>query len=135
MSESHQQNLASTFSTNNKSPAQYKIFGAAACHHLLADSKLNLVLATLIILLCGLHNFASMFTAASETWRMWGAGKFMVVEGQVMESMKWQRQPLPCEMSDVAHAIFDGADGLLLGTATSIGISPVEVTRRPPVNL
>lgn len=66
---------------------------------------------------------------------MWGAGKFMVVEGQVMESMKWQRQPLPCEMSDVAHAIFDGADGLLLGTATSIGISPVEVTRRPPVNL
>ena len=59
----------------------------------------------------------------------------MVVEGQVMESMKWQPQPLPCEMSDVAHAIFDGADGLLLGAATSIGTSPVQVTICPPANL
>lgn len=51
----------------------------------------------------------------------------MVVEGQVMESMKWQPQAEPCEMSDIAHTIFDGADGLLLGAATSIGVNPVEV--------
>ncbi len=51
----------------------------------------------------------------------------MVVEGQMMHSMKWQSQALPCEMSDAAHAVFDGADGLLLGGATSIGINPVEV--------
>lgn len=51
----------------------------------------------------------------------------MVVEGQVMDSMKWQARPLPCEVSDVAHTIFDGADGLLLGAATSIGVNPVEV--------
>ena len=51
----------------------------------------------------------------------------MVVEGQVMESMKWQPQAVPCEMSDIAHTIFDGADGLLLGAATSIGVNPVEV--------
>ncbi|KAL0036669.1 hypothetical protein WJX79_004969 [Trebouxia sp. C0005] len=57
------------------------------------------------------------------------AGKFMVVEGQVMESMKWQPQALPCEMSDVAHAIFDGADALLLGAATSIGNTPVQAVQ------
>ncbi|KAL0052368.1 hypothetical protein WJX82_000973 [Trebouxia sp. C0006] len=57
------------------------------------------------------------------------AGKFMVVEGQVMDSMAWQPQALPCEMSDVAHAIFDGADGLLLGAATSIGITPVQAVQ------
>ena len=45
-----------------------------------------------------------------------------------MESMKWQSQPLPCEVSDIGHAVFDGADGLLLGAATSIGINPVEVS-------
>lgn len=59
----------------------------------------------------------------------------MVVEGQVMESMKWQPQALPCEMSDVAHAIFDGADALLLGAATSIGNTPVQVTTCPPAKL
>ena len=57
-----------------------------------------------------------------------GAGKFMVVEGQVMDSMKWQSQPLPCEVSDIGHAVFDGADALMLGAATSIGINPVEVS-------
>lgn len=128
----HQQDLAITFSTNNKCPAQYWIFNAAACHHQLAHSKLNSVLATHIILFCGLHTFASIVTAASKTRRVWGAGKFMVVEGQVMDSMAWQPQALPCEMSDVAHAIFDGADGLLLGAATSIGITPVQVTTSLP---
>ena len=54
----------------------------------------------------------------------------MVVEGQVMDSMKWQSQPLPCEVSDIGHAVFDGADALMLGAATSIGINPVQVSFR-----
>ena len=58
------------------------------------------------------------------------AGKFMVVEGQVMDTMKWQPQPLACEVSDIGHAVYDGADALMLGAATSIGINPVEVS--PP---
>ena len=57
------------------------------------------------------------------------AGKFMVVEGQMMGSMKWHNQPLPCELSDVANAIFDGADAVMLGSPTSIGINPVEVSK------
>lgn len=52
----------------------------------------------------------------------------MVVEGQVMDSMKWQTQPLPCEVADLAYAVFDGADALMLGAATSIGINPVQVS-------
>ena len=52
----------------------------------------------------------------------------MVVEGQVMDSMKWQSQPLPCEVSDIGHAVFDGADALMLGAATSIGLNPVKVS-------
>ena len=60
-------------------------------------------------------------------------GKFMVVEGQMMGSMKWQNQPLPCELSDVANAIFDGADAVMLGSPTSIGINPVEVSKVKPI--
>ena len=52
----------------------------------------------------------------------------MVVEGQVMDTMKWQAQPLACEVSDIGHAVYDGADALMLGAATSIGINPVEVS-------
>lgn len=59
------------------------------------------------------------------------AGKFMVVEGQVMESMRWQQQPLPCEVCDVSTAVFDGADGLMITSATSIGTNPVQVQMLP----
>ena len=60
----------------------------------------------------------------------------MVVEGQVMDTMKWQAQPLACEVSDIGHAVYDGADALMLGAATSIGINPVEVSLPlPPLPL
>ena len=55
----------------------------------------------------------------------------MVVEGQMMGSMKWQAQPLPCELADVANAIFDGADAIVLGSPISIGSNPVEVPSMP----
>ena len=57
-----------------------------------------------------------------------GAGKFMVVEGQVMHSMSWHSRPLRCEVSDVGHAVFDGADALMLGSATSTAANPVQVS-------
>ena len=44
-----------------------------------------------------------------------------------MESMRWQQQPLPCEVCDVSTAVFDGTDGLVLTSATSIGSNPVQV--------
>ena len=60
-------------------------------------------------------------------WSVVNAGKFLIVEGQVMESMRWQQRPLPCEVCDVSTAVFDGADGLALTSATSIGSNPVQV--------
>lgn len=45
-----------------------------------------------------------------------------------MESMRWQQQPLPCEVADVSTAVFDGADAVMLTSATSIGINPVQVS-------
>ena len=53
-----------------------------------------------------------------------------------MESMRWQQQPLPCEVCDVSTAVFDGADGLVLTSAISIGSNPVQVkplSARPAV--
>ena len=81
------------------------------------------VCVCLCVCLCELVTGCKLFVSM--------AGKFMVVEGQVMDTMKWQPQPLPCEVSDIGHAVYDGADALMLGAATSIGVNPVEVSHSP----